>query len=177
MTYSDNDMNLVAQAMQEVNTERSLRMMAEEQLAAQEDKVRYADAMAACQDSILVSDMALILKQCGVQTGEERFYKWLRLHGYVYRQPSGQNLPTQRSLELGIMEVKHVPKTNTYGRKEIRRTIMITAKGRSYFFDKIMAEKDVINGLEAEKKATKRARDNEARREKRRLAREAKQVS
>ena len=106
MTYNDNDMNIVAQAMREVNAERTLRIEAEEQLAALEGKVRYADAMAVCQDSILVSDMALILKQSGVQTGEERFYKWLRLHGYVYRQPSGQNLPTQRSLELGIMEAE-----------------------------------------------------------------------
>ena len=170
MTYNDNDMNIVAQAMREVNAERTLRIEAEEQLAALEGKVRYADAMAVCQDSILVSDMALILKQSGVQTGEERFYKWLRLHGYVYRQPSGQNLPTQRSLELGIMEVKHVPKTNTYGRKEVRRTTMITAKGRSYFYDKIMAEKDAINAMEAEKKAEKRKRDAAARKAKRHRA-------
>ena len=170
MTYNDNDMNIVAQAMREVNAERTLRIEAEEQLAALEGKVRYADAMAVCQDSILVSDMALILKQSGVQTGEERFYKWLRLHGYVYRQPSGQNLPTQRSLELGIMEVKHVPKTNAYGRKEVRRTTMITAKGRSYFYNKIMAEKDAINAMEAEKKAEKRKRDAAARKAKRHRA-------
>lgn len=170
MTYNDKDMNIVAQAMREVNAERTLRIEAEEQLAALEGKVRYADAMAVCQDSILVSDMALILKQSGVQTGEERFYKWLRLHGYVYRQPSGQNLPTQRSLELGIMEVKHVPKTNAYGRKEVRRTTMITAKGRSYFYDKIMAEKDAINAMEAEKKAEKRKRDAAARKAKRHRA-------
>lgn len=170
VTYNDNDMNIVAQAMREVNAERTLRIEAEEQLAALEGKVRYADAMAVCQDSILVSDMALILKQSGVQTGEERFYKWLRLHGYVYRQPSGQNLPTQRSLELGIMEVKHVPKTNAYGRKEVRRTTMITAKGRSYFYDKIMAEKDAINAMEAEKKAEKRKRDAAARKAKRHRA-------
>ena len=170
MTYNDNDMNIVAQAMREVNAERTLRIEAEEQLAALEGKVRYADAMAVCQDSILVSDMALILKQSGVQTGEERFYKWLRLHGYVYRQPSGQNLPTQRSLELGIMEVKHVPKTNAYGRKEVRRTTMITAKGRSYFYDKIMADKDAINAMEAEKKAEKRKRDAAARKAKRHRA-------
>jgi hypothetical protein len=68
------------------------------------------------------------------------------------------------------MEVKHVPKTNAYGRKEVRRTTMITAKGRSYFYDKIMAEKDAINAMEAEKKAEKRKRDAAARKAKRHRA-------
>lgn len=177
MTYSNNDMNLVALAMQEVNTERILRERAEARLTAQRGKVQFADAVHGCIESILVSDMAIILKQSGVETGKERFYEWLRGNGYVYRQACGQNLPTQRSLELGIMEVKHVPKTNAYGRTEVRRTTMITPKGRKYFYEKVMADKERINAIEAEKKATKKARNNEARREKRRLAKDAKQVS
>ena len=167
MTYSDKDMNLVALAMQEVNAERTLRERAEARLTAQRGKVQFADAVHGCIESILVSDMAIILKQSGVETGKERFYEWLRGNGYVYRQACGQNLPTQRSLELGIMEVKHVPKTNAYGRTEVRRTTMITPKGRKYFYDKIMAEKDAINAMEAEKKAEKRKRDAAARKAKR----------
>ena len=177
MTYSDKDMNLVALAMQEVNTERTLREQAEARLTAQRGKVQFADAVHGCIESILVSDMAIILKQSGVETGKERFYEWLRGNGYVYRQACGQNLPTQRSLELGIMEVKHVPKTNAYGRTEVRRTTMITPKGRKYFYEKVMADKERINAIEAEKKATKKARDNEVRREKRRIAKATTQVS
>ena len=177
MTYSDKDMNLVALAMQEVNTERTLRAQAEARLTAQRGKVQFADAVHGCIESILVSDMAIILKQSGVETGKERFYEWLRGNGYVYRQACGQNLPTQRSLELGIMEVKHVPKTNAYGRTEVRRTTMITPKGRKYFYEKVMADKERINAIEAEKKATKKARDNEVRREKRRIAKATTQVS
>ena len=177
MTYSDKDMNLVALAMQEVNTERTLRERAEARLTAQRGKVQFADAVHGCIESILVSDMAIILKQSGVETGKERFYEWLRGNGYVYRQACGQNLPTQRSLELGIMEVKHVPKTNAYGRTEVRRTTMITPKGRKYFYEKVMADKERINAIEAEKKATKKARDNEVRREKRRIAKATTQVS
>ena len=177
MTYSNNDMNLVALAMQEVNTERTLRERAEARLTAQRGKVQFADAVHGCIESILVSDMAIILKQSGVETGKERFYEWLRGNGYVYRQACGQNLPTQRSLELGIMEVKHVPKTNAYGRTEVRRTTMITPKGRKYFYEKVMADKERINAIEAEKKATKKARDNEVRREKRRIAKATTQVS
>ena len=176
MTYSDKDMNLVALAMQEVNTERTLRERAEARLTAQRGKVQFADAVHGCIESILVSDLAIILKQSGVETGKERFYEWLRGNGYVYRQACGQNLPTQRSLELGIMEVKHVPKTNAYGRTEVRRTTMITPKGRKYFYEKVMADKERINAIEAEKKAVKRARDNEVRREKRRAEKEAKQA-
>ena len=177
MTYSNNDMNLVALAMQEVNTERTLRERAEARLTAQRGKVQFADAVHGCIESILVSDMAIILKQSGVETGKERFYEWLRGNGYVYRQACGQNLPTQRSLELGIMEVKHVPKTNAYGRTEVRRTTMITPKGRKYFYEKVMADKERINAIEAEKKATKKTRDNEVRREKRRIAKATTQVS
>ena len=177
MTYSDKDMNLVALAMQEVNAERTLRERAEARLTAQRGKVQFADAVHGCIESILVSDMAIILKQSGVETGKERFYEWLRGNGYVYRQACGQNLPTQRSLELGIMEVKHVPKTNAYGRTEVRRTTIITPKGRKYFYEKVMADKERINAIEAEKKATKKARDNEVRREKRRIAKATTQVS
>ena len=177
MTYSDKDMNLVALAMQEVNAERTLRERAEARLTAQRGKVQFADAVHGCIESILVSDMAIILKQSGVETGKERFYEWLRGNGYVYRQACGQNLPTQRSLELGIMEVKHVPKTNAYGRTEVRRTTMITPKGRKYFYEKVMADKERINAIEAEKKATKKTRDNEVRREKRRIAKATTQVS
>ena len=177
MTYSNKDMNLVALAMQEVNTERTLRERAEARLTAQRGKVQFADAVHGCIESILVSDMAIILKQSGVETGKERFYEWLRGNGYVYRQACGQNLPTQRSLELGIMEVKHVPKTNAYGRTEVRRTTMITPKGRKYFYEKVMADKERINAIEAEKKATKKARDNEVCREKRRIAKATTQVS
>ena len=75
------------------------------------------------------------------------------------------------------MEVKHVALVNAYGKVEMRRTLKITPKGIQYFFDKVMAEKDSINAIEAEKKAAKRARDNEVRREKRRAEKEAKQVS
>ena len=177
MTYSNNDMNLVALAMQEVNTERILRERAEAELEAQRNKVLFADAASASSESILVEDMALILKQSGVDTGRERLYEWLRGNGYAYRQACGNNRPTQLSLDLGIMEVKHVALINAYGKVEMRRTLKITPKGIQYFFDKVMAEKDSINAIEAEKKAAKRARDNEVRREKRRAEKEAKQVS
>ena len=162
MNYSDKEIDIVIQALEELKAERALRISAEEALAAQKGKVHLADAISASEESILVRDLAIILKQSGVDIGEARFYAWLRGNGYVYRQPCGQNLPSQHSLELGIMELKHVVTTNAYGRKYVRRTPMITSKGRDYFFDKVTSQKDVINAMEAEKKEQQRLRKNAA---------------
>ncbi len=161
MNFSDNAIDVAIQALEELKAERTLRISAETQLEEQKQKVRFADAVSASEDSILVSDMAIILKQSGVDIGETRFYAWLRGNGYVYRQPCGQNLPSQHSLELGIMELKHVVTTNAYGRKYVRRTPMITSKGRDYFFDKVTAQRDVFDAIAAEKKEQKRLRKNE----------------
>lgn len=167
MTYSANDMNLVEMAMREVNTEHTLRTQAEALLEAQKGKVLFADAVSASSDSILVRDFAKQLKQGGVDIGETRLFEWLRGNGYLIRQPGGRNMPTQRSMELGVIEIKETVNINAYGRSTVTRTPKITAKGQAYFFNKIMKNKDRINAMEAEKKAAARERKNEVRREKR----------
>lgn len=167
MYYSDDHIDLVTLAMQSINTERALREEAEAQLEAVRGKVLFADALSAASDSILVGDLAIMLKQGGVEIGQERLFAWLRAHGYLYRQPCGQNVPTQRSLELGIMELKHGVMVGANGKTSVKKTPKITAKGQLYLFDKVMADKDAINAMEAAKKAERMKRDSEARRLKR----------
>ena len=171
MKYNKNDfgdtIHIAVQALEALKAERELREQVEAQLEAQKGKVLFAEALQADTNSIKVEDMAIKLKQSGVETGKERLFAWLREHGYVYRQPCGQNLPTHKSLALGVMEVKYSASLKTNGKAHVNRTPMITPKGRAYFFDKVMADKENINAKEAAKKAEKRKRDNEARKAKR----------
>ena len=140
--------------------------MAFHTLEAMKNKVLFADAVAGSSESILVGDLAIILKQAGVEIGQERLFEWLRTNGYLYRQPCGQNVPTQRSLELGIMELKHSAMVNASGKCSVKKTPKITPKGQLYFFEKVMADKERINTIEAEKKAAKMKHDYENRKKK-----------
>ena len=144
------------EAIFQCRNEKWRRMGAEAALMAQRNKVLFADAVAASKDSILVREFAKELKQGGVEIGENRLFDWLRGNGYLYRQPGGRNLPTQLSMELGIIEMKETVNVNSYGKCTVTRTPKITPKGQLYLFEKIMADKDRINAMEAEKKAARK---------------------
>ena len=170
MTYSENqvcDTIMIAiQALEALHTECELREQAEAQLEA-EHKLLFADAMLAASDGIRVSDLAIVLKQNGVEIGEHRLYQWLRDNGYVARMACGTNRPTQKSMELGVMELKRTVMVNGCGKTRMTYTIRITPKGQAYFIHKVMAQKEIINAREAAKKEAakqqaKRKRDSEA---------------
>ena len=167
---ADNPMALACIAMQELQKERALRMAAEQQLEAQRSRVLFADAVRGGEKSILVREMAVILKQSGIAIGETRLFEWLREHGYVRRLPCGQNLPTQKSLEMGIMELKKQVVVNAGGRNKINHTIKITFDGQLYFLDVLTREKNRINAEAAAKKKAKNLKTVEQRRSKRQLA-------
>lgn len=99
-------------------------------------KVYFANEVAASNTTILVGEMAKLLNQMGIDTGQNRFYKWLRENGYVIkRRGQDNNLPTQRSMDLGIMRIKE----STIERGDttmITKTTMITGKGQRYFIEK-----------------------------------------
>ena len=121
----------------------------EQELA--EHKLLFADAMLAAKDGIRVGDLAIILKQNGVEIGEHRLYDWLRRNGYVCRMACGTNRPTQKSMELGVMELKRTAMINGYGKVRMTYTIRVTPKGQAYFINKILAEKDTINAKKSGK--------------------------
>ncbi len=127
------------------------------EIEAQKVKVLFADALTASSQSIKVGDLAVMLKQAGVNTGRDRLYQWMRDNGYVCRMDCGNNRPTQRSLELGVLELQAQAVVNAYGRTSITYTTKVTPKGQMYFFDKVLAQKDVINAIEAEKQQKRQA--------------------
>lgn len=96
-------------------------------------KVIFADAVAVSKTSILIGDLAKILKQNGIDTGQKRLFDWLRGKGYLMKQGQSKNMPTQRSMELGLFEVKESTINNPDGSVRITKTTKVTGKGQQYF--------------------------------------------
>lgn len=118
--------------------ERKLHTLSEK-IEADAPKVLFADSVAASQSSILIFDLAKILRQNGVKIGGNRLFDWLRENGYlVRRRGSDYNMPTQRSMELGLFEVKETVIHHADGHTTASRTPKITGKGQQYFINKFL---------------------------------------
>lgn len=104
------------------------------QLEAAQPKVVFADAVATAKTSILIGDLAKILKQNGVNTGQNRLFEWLIQNGYLIRQRgTSYNSPTQRAMEMKLFEVKETSVAMPDGGIKISRTTKVTGKGQIYF--------------------------------------------
>ena len=101
----------------------------------------FADAVAASHTSILIGDLAKLLRQNGVETGQRRLFDWLRENGYlIKRKGSDWNMPTQRSMEPGLFEVKESTVNNPDGSVRTNRTTKVTGKGQQYFINKFIGK-------------------------------------
>lgn len=108
----------------------------------QRPKVIFADAVSASKTSILVGDMAKLLKQNGVNMGASRFFTWLRDNGFlIKRKGTDWNMPTQKSMELQLFEIKETSIAHSDGHTSISRTPKITGKGQLYFINKFVGRK------------------------------------
>lgn len=103
-------------------------------------KIVFADAVSASNTSILIGDLAKILRQNGVEIGQKRLFEWLRKNGYLMKNGTSKNLPTQRSMEHGLFEVKEHVVVTPSGENKITRTTKVTPKGQIYFINKLLAE-------------------------------------
>lgn len=105
-------------------------------------KALFADAVDASKTSILIGDLAKLIKQNGIDIGQNRLFQWLRDNGYlIARKGESYNMPTQRSLDLGIAEIKERTHNNPDGSIRISRTPKITGKGQIYFVNKFLHDK------------------------------------
>lgn len=120
----------------EKERERQARIAAEAKIEADRPKVLFAESLQISKDSILVADLAKLLKQNGIDIGETRLFKWLRENGYLIKSGSEYNMPTQRSMDLKIMEIKVGYRGSSDGTTKITRTPKITGKGQMYFINK-----------------------------------------
>ena len=95
----------------------------------------FADAVAASDSSILVGELAKILKQNGAEIGQNRLFEWLRKNGYLIKYGSAYNMPTQRSMDMGLMRIKETAVTHSDGHVTVSKTVKITGKGQEYFIN------------------------------------------
>ncbi len=102
-------------------------------------KVRFADAVVTSKSSIMVGDLAKILKQNGVDIGQNRLFKWLRKNHYLCCKGELYNMPTQASMETGLFEIKETTTVNPDGSIRINKTPKVTSKGQFFFINKFLA--------------------------------------
>ncbi|HBG6222518.1 TPA: phage antirepressor KilAC domain-containing protein, partial [Clostridioides difficile] len=103
----------------------------------QQPKVLFADSVASSDNSILVGELAKLLRQNGIDTGQNRLFDWLRNNGYlIKRKGEDYNTPTQKSVDLGVIEIKEGTRVHPDGHTSITKTPKITGKGQIYFINK-----------------------------------------
>ena len=114
----------------------------EAQIEADKPKVIFADAVSASHTSILVGDLAKLISQNGYKIGANRLFSWLRENGYfIKKQGASWNMPTQKSMELKLFEIKETNIQHADGHISINKTPKVTGKGQQYFINKFLDQK------------------------------------
>src|SRR5690625_1270236 len=119
--------------------EQEKRKQAEQVIEEQKPKVLFADAVETSRSSVLVGELAKLIKQNGYNIGQNRLFKWLRDNGYLMKRGQSRNLPTQKSMDLELFEVKKRTINNPDGSIRTTSTPMVTGKGQVYFIDKFLS--------------------------------------
>lgn len=119
----------------ELKNEKAARKELEEKRAKDRPKVLFADAVSASHTSILIGDLAKLLKQNGYNTGQNRLFEELRGRGFLMKTGSSQNMPTQAAMERGLFEVKESTVVNPDGSVRVTKTTKVTGKGQQYFIN------------------------------------------
>ena len=129
---------LMAKALIEA---QSVLAAKDKQIEEMKPKVVFADAVATSHTSILVGELAKILKQNGIDMGQKRLFAWLREKGYlIKRQGTDYNMPTQKAMDLGLFEIKEGSYINGSGANITTKTPKVTGKGQQYFINKFLAK-------------------------------------
>lgn len=118
------------------------------QLEEQKPKVLFAESVETSNTSILIGDLAKLLRQNGVDIGRDRLFEILRNKGFLIRQGESYNMPTQKSMDLGIMEIKERTVNNPDGSVRITKTPKITGKGQIYFINRYLGNKNISQEIE-----------------------------
>ncbi|PTI07208.1 phage antirepressor [Staphylococcus warneri] len=135
-----NNPDYIINVLTEYKKEKEHNLVLKRKVKENKPKVLFADSVAGSDNSILVGELAKLLKQNGVDVGQNRLFKWLRNNGYLIKK-SGEsyNLPTQKSMDLEILDIKKRVINNPDGSSKITRTPKVTGKGQQYFINKFLA--------------------------------------
>jgi anti-repressor protein len=122
------------QLAQNLKDEQEKRKALEAQIESQKPAVLFTGAVETSKTSILIGELAKMLKQNGVNIGQNRLFEWLRQHGYlIKRNGTDYNMPTQRSMDMGLFEIKETTITHSDGHIHVSKTPKVTGKGQVYF--------------------------------------------
>lgn len=139
-TDADDDMTILAKAVMigQRTMEAQKQRIAEQQtrIVELEPKARFADAVAASDGTCLVGELAKMLRQNGMDIGQNRLFRLLRDDGYLGKSGSNRNVPTQRAMDLGLFRIKETTVTHADGHTTVSRTPKVTGKGQRYFIDR-----------------------------------------
>lgn len=128
-------------AHRELNTLKAANIELLAENAANKPKVIFADAVSASERSILVGELAKLLRQNGVEIGQNRLFDWMRQKGFlIRRQGTDYNMPTQKAMELGLFEIKETSVVHSAGNVTINKTPKVTGKGQVYFISRFLSE-------------------------------------
>lgn len=128
--------------LQALKAEQDKRKALETKIEEQKPKVVFAEAVSASKTSILIGDLAKILKQNGIDIGQKRLFAWLRENGYLIKGGSSKNMPTQRAMDMGLFVVKEGSYVNGDGVNITTKTTRVTGRGQIYFINKFKGETD-----------------------------------
>lgn len=128
--------DLAIQAFTKLKEEREKRKALETKIESDKPKVLFADAVETSKTTILIGDLAKIIKQNGIDMGQKRLFAWLRENGYlIKRKGADYNMPTQKSMEMKLFEIKETAITHSDGHISVNKTPKVTGKGQQYFIN------------------------------------------
>ena len=131
----DTIINLATQLKKEQEQRKRLQVENEQM----KPKALFADAVSTSNSSILIGQLAKILRQNGVNIGQNRLFAWMRKNGYLGTRGSNRNVPTQRSMELGLFKTKETVINHSDGHTTVNITTKVTGKGQQYFINKFLS--------------------------------------
>lgn len=127
-----------AEALRELLTQVESNQKLINKIEEDKPKVIFAEALEVSKTSILIGELAKIMKQNGINTGGKRLFEWLREHSYLGTRGENYNMPTQKSMDLELMEIKKSTSVNPDGSIRTNTTPKITGKGQTYFINKFL---------------------------------------
>lgn len=140
-----NNPDFAIAAFQALKEERARKQALEAQIEADRPKVLFADAVSASKSSCLIGELAKILKQNGIDIGQNKLFQWLRSNGYlISRRGESWNQPTQKSMQLGLFELKKTNINHADGHTTVNTTTKVTGKGQQYFINKFLNQEYLI---------------------------------
>lgn len=128
----------------QLKAEREKRVALEAKVITDRPRVQFANAVETSSTSILIGDLAKFIKQNGHDIGQKRLFAWLRDNDYLMKCGSSKNMPTQKSMDSELFEVKESTITNPDGSVRITKTTKVTGKGQIYFIDLFLGYRQAI---------------------------------